>query len=159
MKISNPTTLNSVFLGSMRIEVEESIELGDTQSGWRRFDRLKGGVFEGPRIKARILPGGSDIILRHADGSLHPDVRLAMQTDDGDLVLITYRGIRVASDAVSARLAAGEHVPWNADGYYLRNAPFFQTASKKYDWLNRILAVGVGRREGPMVAYEVFEVR
>ena len=34
----------------------------------------------------------------------------------------------------------------------------FETASPQYQWLNRIIAVGTGRRtpEGPV--YEVFEV-
>jgi hypothetical protein len=34
----------------------------------------------------------------------------------------------------------------------------FETASPKYDWLNRIVAVGVGRREPEFAIYEVFEI-
>jgi hypothetical protein len=34
----------------------------------------------------------------------------------------------------------------------------FETAAAKYDWLNRIFAIGTGRRppEGPV--YEIYEV-
>lgn len=40
----------------------------------------------------------------------------------------------------------------------IRTTPVFETASPKYDWLNRIIAVASGRREkyGPM--HEVYEV-
>ena len=54
------------------------------------------------------------------------------------------------------RIARSEVV--KATDYYLRIAPFFETASEKYGWLNGIIAVGVGHRlpEGPI--YQVFEI-
>ncbi len=151
-----PTELNWRYLGAMRIQVQQQVHMGTTPAGLRRFDILQGGTFEGPRIKGRILAGGADMLLQRTDGAYHPDVRLAMETDDGETVLITYRGIRIASDAVHQRLLRNEIVPYTE--FYLRNAPFFETSSKKYDWLNRILSIGVGRREGPWVIYEVFEI-
>ena len=151
-----PRELNSRYLGAMRIEVQQQVHLGTTPSGLRRFDILKGGTFAGPRLKGRILAGGADMLLQRTDGAYHPDVRLAMETDDGDTVLITYRGIRMASEDVHQRLLQGDTVPYTE--FYLRNAPFFETSSKKYDWLNRILTIGIGRRDGPWVIYEVFEI-
>ncbi|HET6198305.1 MAG TPA: DUF3237 family protein, partial [Acetobacteraceae bacterium] len=58
--------------------------------------------------------------------------------------------------AVMDRLNRGENV--DPAEYYFRTAIMFETAAAKYDWLNRIFAIGTGRRppEGP--AYEVFEV-
>lgn len=156
MAVPIPTELNARFLASMRIEVDHSIHLDQTPAGWRRFDVLKGGTFVGPRINARILGGGSDIVSKYGDRALHPDVRLTMENDDGAKILITYRGIRHNTEEVEKRLGAGEHVPYTE--FYLRNAPFFATASEKYDWMNRILCIGVGRREGQMVIYEVFEI-
>jgi hypothetical protein len=41
----------------------------------------------------------------------------------------------------------------------LRNTPVFETSSAKYDWLNRIVAVGVGRRLPNSAAYDVFEIQ
>jgi hypothetical protein len=55
-----------------------------------------------------------------------------------------------------ARLAAGEVV--DPKTYYFRIAPVFETASKKYDWLNRIVAVGTGRRDPTGPTYSVEEV-
>jgi hypothetical protein len=57
---------------------------------------------------------------------------------------------------VIARLNAGEAV--DPSLYYFRSTPVFETASQKYDWLNRIIAVGTGRREPSGPIYEVFEV-
>ena len=42
--------------------------------------------------------------------------------------------------------------------YYLRTGMVFETASAKYDWLNRIVGVGVGRREPSAAVYDVFEI-
>jgi hypothetical protein len=69
---------------------------------------------------------------------------------------MSYRGVRHGPPEVMARLAAGERV--DPKSYYFRMAPVFETASKKYDWLNRIVAVGTGRREPTGPVYEVAEV-
>ena len=42
--------------------------------------------------------------------------------------------------------------------YYFRVAPFFETASEKYGWLNRVLALGVGHRTRSQVGYRVYAV-
>ena len=54
------------------------------------------------------------------------------------------------------RLNRGDAV--DASEYYFRTSVAFETAAMKYDWLNRIIAVGTGRRppEGPV--YDIFEV-
>ncbi len=149
-------SLKSGFLGTLRIEIGDSHFLGDTPAGWRRVDVFRSGTFIGPRIKARIVSGGSDNLLRRADGALQPDVRLTVQTDDDALILITYRGIRHGPSEVMARIAAGEKV--SADEYYLRSAPFFETGARKYDWLNRVLAIGIGRREPEAAIYDIYEI-
>ena len=81
---------------------------------------------------------------------------MLLKADDGDLVLMTYRGVRHAADEVNARIARGEQVS-GAD-YYLRTSPFFETPSAKYSWLNKIVAVGVGERRADSVVYEVYEI-
>ena len=81
---------------------------------------------------------------------------MVLRTDDGALILMTYRGVRHASPEVNARIARGEQAA--ASEYYLRTAPFFETSSAKYSWLNRIVAVGVGERRPEGVVYDVFEI-
>jgi hypothetical protein len=83
-------------------------------------------------------------------------VRLLLRTDDGALILMTYRGVRHASAEVNARIAKGEAVA--ASEYYLRTAPFFETSSPKYAWLNKVVCVAVGERTPDGVTYDVFEI-
>lgn len=144
-------------LFTLTIKLHPTIELGNTPAGNRRVFAVSGGEFVGDRIRGTIMPIiGSDLLLVRADGSAQQDVRMLLKTDDGALILMTYRGVRHASDEVNARIARGETV----DGaeYYLRTAPFFATSSPRYSWINRIVAVGVGERRADSVVYEVFEI-
>jgi hypothetical protein len=149
-------TLRSTFLGTLRVEVAETHFLTDTPAGWRRIDVVGAGSFEGPLIKATIVSGGSDALLRRQDGAMQPDVRLTIKTDDNAYLYLTYRGIRHGPAAVMTRIAQGE--PVEPQEYYLRNAIFFETGAPKYDWLNRIIAVGIGRRTPNAAIYEVHEI-
>jgi hypothetical protein len=42
--------------------------------------------------------------------------------------------------------------------YYFRINPMFETAAAPYDWLNRVLAVGIGSRRPDGPVYSVFEL-
>ena len=148
--------LKSAFIGELKIAVTGTYMLGDGPLGRRRIDLLGAGHFEGPRISATILPGGMDLLLGGSDGAVRPDVRLPLELDDGKPLLIIYRGVRHAPPEVMAKIIAGERVP--RESHYLRTAMTFETASQKYDWMNRIVAVGVGRREPEFAVYEVFEI-
>jgi len=148
--------LKSTYIGELKIEVTGSYLLGDAPLGRRRLDRLDKGRFRGPRIEAEVVTGGMDLLLGGADGALRPDVRLILKLDDGEALLVQYRGVRHGPPEVMRRIAQGESVP--PDAYYLRTALAFETASRQYDWMNRIVAVGVGRREPGAAIYDVFEV-
>jgi len=148
--------LRTQFLMTLRIEVTQSHMVGETPLGFRRIDVFGGGGFEGPRLKGRILAGGSDMLLRRQDGAMAPDVRLTLETDDKALIFVAYRGYRHGPPEVMEAIARGEMVP--AERYYLRNAPFFETAAAKYDWLNRVVSVGVGHREPTAAIYDIHEV-
>jgi len=117
---------------------------------------VEGGSFEGARLKGTVMKGGTDWLLGRVDDVLQLDVRLTLKTHDGHIIGMTYRGYRHGPADVVARLNRGE--PVDPAGYYFRTAPFFETASDKYGWLNRVLAVATGDRkpDGPM--YDVFEV-
>src|SRR3984893_934943 len=43
-------TLNSAFLGTLRVEIGDTHFLNDTPAGWRRIDVFRGGSFEGPLL-------------------------------------------------------------------------------------------------------------
>lgn len=148
--------LRSTYIGELKIGVTGTYMLGNGPQGRRRIDLLSKGHFEGPRINAKIVTGGVDLLLAGSDGAVRPDVRLLLELDDGHTLLSIYRGVRHGSPEVMARIAAGELVP--RESYYHRVALTFETASPRYDWMNRIVGVGVGRREPEFAVYEVFEI-
>ena len=151
------TELKSRHLFTITMKLPPVLELGDTPAGNRRVFTVSGGEFVGDRLRGEVLPqAGSDLLLVRADGSSQQDVRLILKTDDGALILMTYRGVRHASPEVSARIARGERV--TGSDYYLRTAPFFEASSPKYAWLNKIVSIGIGERQPDGVSYEVFEI-
>jgi hypothetical protein len=149
--------LRSRLLFTLQASLHPVQDVGATPHGQRRIFPVSGGRFEGARLSGTILPNaGGDWLLTRADGSFQQDVRLTLETDDGALILMTYRGVRHAPPEISAKLARGE--PVDPSAYYLRTAPFFETGSARYAWLNHIVAVGVGERVPNGAKYEVFEV-
>ena len=155
--MTKPIPLNSRYLCTMRIRVSDSYIMNDVPTGERRrIDIFNGGEVEGPLLRGIILPGGSDTLLTRNDSSLTPSVRLVIKTDDEALILVRYKGIRHGPPEVMERIANGMNV--EPSEYYLRNAPFFETSSGKYDWLNRIVSVGIGRRETDSAVYDVHEI-
>ena len=149
--------LSSRPLFTLTIELHPIYDLGRTPAGHRRIVPVSGGKFHGERLRGDVLPhAGSDLLIERADGAFQQDVRLALRTDDDALILMTYRGVRHSSPEVAARIARGESVA--PTDYYLRTAPFFETAAPQYDWLNRIVAVAMGERLPQGARYDVFEI-
>lgn len=148
--------LNSVYLFTITVTVDAWHDFGAVPLGTRHVDMLGKGTFAGPRLKGEVLPGGMDMKTLRADGAMNPNVRLVLKTDDGALIFMHYTGVRHGSPEVMARIARGEVVP--PSEYYLRNTPYFETSASRYDWLNRIVAVGVGRRMPDHAAYDVFQI-
>jgi hypothetical protein len=148
--------LRTEHLMTLTLAVNGMQPVGATPNGNRRIGLVAGGTFAGPRLRGLVLPGGADWIIGRPDGSTTLDVRLVLETDDKAAIGLTYRGIRHGPAAVMDRVNRGE--PVDPSEYYFRTAVAFETAAPRYDWLNRIIAVGTGRRppEGPI--YDIFEV-
>lgn len=144
------------FLFGMSLSVEEPEHIGSTQLGDRRVVGVSGGTFAGPRVRGKVLPGGSDWITVRADGVLVQDVRLILQTEDGEDILMTYRGLRHGPEPVMRRVNAGEDP--DPSEYYFRTQPIFEAPRGSYEWLNRLMAVAVGRRLESGVTYAVYAI-
>ena len=149
--------IKTQHLFTMPVDVELPLQMvGATPIGESRIAKVTGGTFTGPEMNGKILPGGGDWLLLRSDGSLQLDVRVTLETDDGALIFMTYRGFRHGPAEVMARLNKGEDV--DPSEYYFRVAPFFETGAEKYDWLNRIVAVGTGHRLASGPVYEVYQI-
>ena len=147
--------LQSDFLFTIRISVNYLYDIGATPFGTRHIDMLGEGSFEGPKLRGVVI-GGIDQKIFRSDGAMNPNVRLVLKTDDEALIYMSYTGIRHGSKEVMERIASGEEV--DTSEYYLRNTPYFETSAPQYDWINRIVSVGIGRRMPDHAAYDIFEI-
>lgn len=142
-------SLRTRLLFSMRLAVDGLIAIGGADDIQRRIGNIPGGDFEGERLRGTVLSGGTDWQIVRGDGAVELDGRIVLQADDGALIAMTYAGLRHGPPEVMARLGRGEIV--DPANYYFRIVPRFTTSERRYAWLNRIVAVGIGHRlpEGP----------
>jgi hypothetical protein len=149
-------TLRTQSLFVMKVEVGEIHAAGGPPGAERRIAGVSGGTFMGERLSGVILPGGIDWLTASGDGATLLDARLALRTDDGALIGMTFTGIRHGPPDVIARVNAGEEV--DPADYYFRIAPRFTTSAPRYEWLNRIIAIGVGQRLASGPLHSLFEI-
>jgi hypothetical protein len=117
---------------------------------------LMGGTFKGPKLQGTILPGGADWQLIKEAGVAEINARYTLQADDGTVIYISNKGMRVASPEVLEKISSGEAVP--PDEYYFRTAPVFEVAKGKYDWLTKSLFIAKGIRNPDNVTIQVWSV-
>ncbi|TDB89830.1 DUF3237 domain-containing protein [Actinomadura sp. KC216] len=129
-------------LGTLTITIERQTMLPSTPEGGRLVGEAADCRWEGDRVRASQLGrSASDWVRIHADSSVSVDARILLRTDDGAVIAMTYRG-------------KADRPP--ADGGVIFTAPTFETDDERYGWLNRIQAVGLGRRTGSTLVYELY---
>ena len=133
---THASELKSAFLMDMSLDVADQLDTGHT-----RIAPVTGGTVSGPRLAGTVRDGGADWITQ-VSGHSSLDVRITLDTDDGDIIYMTYTGV----------------VHRAGSGLYWRVRPIFQTASEKYDWLNHIVCIGKSKQIPGKVAYDVFEI-
>lgn len=150
-----PAAPKLTYAFELHATVAAPTELGQVPNGRRRIIDITGGTVEG-QIKGKVRPGGADWQIVRADGAILLDARVVLRTYDGAEIAMEYTGIRTGPADIIARLGRGE--PVDPADYYFRIAPRFSTSDPRYEWLNRIMTVGIGHRlpEGPV--YSVFEI-
>lgn len=128
--------LESEFLLELVLDVADQLDAGNTS-----IAPVTGGTFGGPRIQGTVHNGGADWITKQS-GHRSLDVRITLETVDRVIIYMSYTGV----------------VAHNDDGLYWRVRPIFQTASKKYDWLNHVVCIGKSKQVTGKVAYDVFAI-
>ncbi|MDG2089663.1 MAG: DUF3237 domain-containing protein [Gammaproteobacteria bacterium] len=135
------TTLESEYIMSMVIQLAGA----PMDTGHTSVAPLGGGTFSGPGLNGIILPGGADWMTQES-GHSSLDVRVTLQTDDGEYIYLSYVGVMHPTES----------------GLYWKVTPNFQTSSEKYDWVNHIVAVGQGYLEDGDFAngvfYDIFQI-
>ncbi|WP_395347019.1 DUF3237 domain-containing protein [Variovorax sp. UC122_21] len=119
-----------------------------------------GGTLRG-RINAEVIDPTGDWVRVMPNGSMRIDVRMMARLDDGELLYVTYGGVlRKPDEASWSRFMAGERI--DAPRWYYVVTPQFETASKKYAWLNDVQALGrflsIQTGEQAHVAFELLEL-
>ena len=131
----------------------------DSPWGATSIGYIERGEFRGPLLNGKVLPGGGDWPAVSVDGenSYQVNVRAVWQTDDGATIYVQYYGfIAVPPSLLGERDALAA---LNPSDYYFRTAPTFRTGDERYAWLNKTLAVGVGRFTPEGLGYRVFCIR
>lgn len=118
-----------------------------------------GGSVEGPRIKGKLVAPSGDWLRVMPSGIFRLDVRETIQTDDGELIFMSFNGVIQCSKEQSDRFNAGGEL--KADDCHFINAPTFETKSEKYGWLNAVQAVGkmTSVKGADHVDYDIFAVK
>jgi hypothetical protein len=150
MKLSN----DPIF--RVHADLGEIVDAGTTPYGGRRVIEILRGTVEGPRLKGRILSGGSDWQIIRSDAVADIQARYVIESDSGARVLVRSDGLRHGPADVLARIARGDAV--DPSLYYFRTIMRFEAADPALQWLNRIIGVARGARERLAVKLEVYEL-
>ena len=137
--------LKSKLLFEVTFNLKPGVEIGQTLAGKRTIYPVLDGFFEGPNLKGNVLPNGGDWLMQLNETTNKLDVRASLQTNEGENIYVTYQG----------------YLKLNADGtYYFRTTPYFETSSKKLEYLNHTVCVGVGTivKPGETVSYKVYQI-
>ena len=132
------TAMTSRPLMTVNIAAAPPQKLGTVPHGVRSIVPVTGGDFEGPRLRGKVLPGGSDWLLLRPDGVVELDLRITLETDDHALIYMTFQGLR--------------------HGDYFRTLPRFETSTEAYAFLNRIVSAGVGEARPDGAVHRIDEI-
>ena len=157
-----PRSIETEFLFEVRIPQGTHHLIGQGPLGYRRFTYPRAGArVEGPALNGTVLGGGGDPFLMRSDGVGEVDARITIQSQDGDLIMMSYKGVfryREESSGEERRVDPG---PDEESYFYV--SVLFETASENYRWLNGILGVARGfipeDLPSPCIGYQVFAVR
>ncbi len=130
-------------LCTVDLELEPAVVIGEGPSGTRMIVDIRSMTVSGDRLNARLKGRAAADWFTIVGTVATIDVRATLETHDGALIYVQYRG---RSD-VSNGIGSGP----------MYVAPTFETSDARYQWLNHIQAVGKG--ELKTLRYEWFEVK
>lgn len=137
-------------LMKLQINIGKPIAIGDIGRGSRSIGVVTGGMFEGEKLRGKVIPPGADWVVIGTDQIGEIDVRIVLTTDDGANIYVRYSGVLQFDDAM---FSGGE--TQFGDTYFVTQVRF-ETGTEKYAWLNRVVAVAEGRAISGGVEYQLY---
>ncbi len=114
------------YVMQTRVMTAPRMVLGDYGgTGTRMMITVTGGDFEGPGLKGRVVPGGTEWPLVRPDGVGTIDARYTFETHDGVFINVRNSGYRYGPPEVMAKLAAYKEVV-DPSEYYFRTYTIFE---------------------------------
>ncbi len=139
-------TAELIPMGTITAKIGDEVEVGNGPKGNRLVADVLEIKLESERINATLaINDAADwLTLSGEDGAVGAlDVRFTLKTDDGAFIYVEYGGRVDMSTGLIA------------------STPTFQTGDSRYQWLNKIQAVGAGQfdSETGIIVYQLYEVK
>lgn len=141
---------------TLKVEIDAPQEVGVSVHGERRVIPITGGSVEGHGWQGKVLQGGADFQLILTPRMTHLDAQYVIELENGELIFIQNKAIRVASADVTQKIKAGIAVA--PEHIYFRCIPSFETSSPSMQWITERVFVGTGIRRPDLVELQIFEV-
>jgi len=141
-------TIELIPLATATATLAEPFFVPDTPLGTRVIAEVTAFDIQGDRIRGHLKGNAAADWLTLSPSLLGTvDVRVLIETDDGALIFMSYRG--------RLDLSAGQ----GASPVYV--APLYDTGDDRYAWINKIQAVAKGTlsSDATQLVYEICEVR
>ncbi|MEO8097033.1 MAG: DUF3237 domain-containing protein [Acidobacteriota bacterium] len=140
---SVPAAPKLEFVFELTAQVSDPIKTPSAE-GERRIVPVGAGTFTGPSLRGKLIPGGADYQLIHSDGFTEIEAHYVLETEQGERVSVTNKGMRHAPADVIAKLNAGQ--PVDQSQIYFRTVPTFDTSAPGLKWMTRALFICTGER-------------
>ena len=126
--------LELVPLCTLHMQLKPPIVVGAACAGRRVIVEVASIEVKGDRLRGEMMgAAAADWLLIGPEGTVTPDIRAALRTDDGAIIFMQYNGRMTGDWSQGPQLPATVYV-----------APRFETCDERYLWLNRIQASARG---------------
>jgi hypothetical protein len=120
-------TPHLVFVFEEYVTLGPGVHPGETPFGDRNIVPITGGVFSGPKIRGKVMPGGWDWQLVTKTGCHSLDANYMIQADDGAIINVMNKGMLCTFSGAETQLFT---------------TPSFEAPLGRYAWLNGGAYVG-----------------
>src|SRR5690606_15886796 len=117
-----PPSPHLEWLGTLTAQLGSLTTIGATPVGTRLIAPVVSGTIQGPNLNGTLIGPSGDWLLVRSDDVGQIDVRGTIETDDGALIYMTYRGYLTRVMELLPRWANGEEI--TPDEHYFVTTPY-----------------------------------